>query len=71
MWATNAKWVALATHFALSRVIIVFEPTQARKGLKGFAPAETAKSVHADAQTEVQNPVTPTMASVLTAFEML
>lgn len=44
--------------FVFANATSKFGPTQARKGLKGFAPAGTPKSVPTNAQTEVLNPST-------------
>ena len=57
--ATNNQRTALAVLLLLKKHRIIRTPSSP-KGLKRFAPAETAESVQTDAQTGVQNPLCST-----------
>ena len=59
---TNIKGQLLLPFYVATSNIIL-GPTQARKGLNGFAPPQTIESVPTYAQTEAPCPVTPTKKS--------
>ena len=57
---TSLRSLSLGCPFVFANATSKFEPTQARKGLKGIAQAVTKSFAPTDARFEVQNPSTQT-----------